>query len=156
MEGSLPIRMPRPRPAALPLLAIAALLAACAPSSGSKNSAGDFRGDQRAVATTVEDLESAASDGDENRICRELLAPALVRRLSAQGGCAAAVDKAIKNADTFALDVQSVRIAGDRATARVKSDTGDRDRFGTIGLTRIRASAGWRIETLEGSPQAGR
>jgi hypothetical protein len=140
--------MPRPRPAALVLLALAALLAGCAPGSGSGNSAGDFRGDQRAVATTVEDLEEAASDGDENRICRDLLAPGLVRRLSAHRGCAAAVDAAIRNADTFAMDVESVRIAGNRATARVKFDTGDRDRFGTVGLTRIRPNAGWRIERL--------
>jgi hypothetical protein len=147
--------MPRPRPAALLALALAALLTACAPSSGSSDSAGDFRGDQRAAATTVEDLESAASDGDENRICRDLLAPALVRQLSAQQGCAAAVDIAIKNADTFALDVQSVRIAGNRATARVKFETGDRDRFGTVGLMRIRASAGWRIERLASAPPAG-
>jgi hypothetical protein len=149
--------MPRPRPPALVLLALAALVTACAPSSGSKDSAEDFRGDQRAVATTVEDLESAASDGNENRICRDLLAPALVRRLAARGGCPAAVDTAIKNTDTFALDVQSVRIAGNRATARVKSETGDRDRTATIGLTRIRPSAGWRIETLAPSPSpAGR
>jgi hypothetical protein len=155
MEGSLPIRMPRPRPAALPLLALAALLAACAPSSGSKNSAGDFRGDQRAVATTVEDLESAAKDGDENRICRDLLAPALVRRLaSGQGGCPAAVDTAIKNADTFAIDVQYVRITGNTATARVKLEVGDRDRASTIGLTRPRPSAGWRIDRLEASRPA--
>ncbi|HEX2102520.1 MAG TPA: hypothetical protein VHF51_02645 [Solirubrobacteraceae bacterium] len=148
--------MPPPRPAALALLALAALLAACTPGSGSGNSAGDFRGDQRAVATTVEDLEEAASDGDENRICRQLLAPALARRLAAHRGCAAAVDDAIKNADTFSMDVESVRITGNRATARVKFDTGDRDRFGTIGLTRVRPSAGWRIDRLAGSPQAGR
>ena len=144
--------MPCPRPAALAVLALAALLAACAPSSGSNDSADDFRGDQRAVASTVEDLESAAADGDENRICRDLLAPALVRRLSAQRGCAAAVDTAIKNADTFALDVQSVRVAGNRATARVKFETGGTDRFGTVGLRRIRASAGWRIERLAPAP----
>jgi hypothetical protein len=148
--------MPRPRPAALVLLALAALLTACTPSSGSGNSASDFRGEQRAVATTVEDLEEAASDGDENRICRDLLAPGLARQLSAHGGCAAAVDNAIKNADTFSMDVESVRIAGNRATVRVKFDTGDRDRTGAIGLTRVRPSAGWRIDRLVGSPQAGR
>src|SRR4051812_1612197 len=104
MVGSLPVRMPRAHSAALVVLALAALLTACAPSSGSSDSAGNFRGDQRAVATTVEDLESAAKDGDENRVCRDLLAAALARRLAAQGGCAAAVDKAIKNSDVFLLD----------------------------------------------------
>jgi hypothetical protein len=145
--------MPRPRPLALVVLALAALLAACAPSSGSNDSADDFKGDQRAVATTVEDLESAASDGDEDRICRDLLATGLARRLAAQGGgCPAAVDEALKNTDTFALDVESVRIAGNRATARVKTETGDTDRFGTLTLTRIRPSAGWRVEQLVPAP----
>jgi hypothetical protein len=148
--------MPCPRPAALAVLALAALLAACAPSSGSNDSADDFRGDQRAVASTVEDLESAAADGDETRICRDLLAPALVRSLAAQGGCPAAVDKAIDNSDTFAVDVESVRIAGNNATARVKSETGDTDRFGTLTLTRIRPSAGWRIERLASAPAPAR
>ena len=146
--------MPRRGPALLALLALAALLSACASGSGSSDSAGDFRGDQRAVATIVEDLEEAASNGDENEICRNLLAPALVRRLAAQGGCPAAVDTAIKNADTFAMDVQSVRITGNTATARVKLEVGDRDRASTIGLTRPRPSAGWRIDRLEPSRPA--
>jgi hypothetical protein len=149
--------MPRRGLAALALLALAALPSACAPSGGSDDSAGDFRGDQRAVATVVEDLEKAASDGNQDKICRDLLAPALVRRLSSpQRGCPASVDNAIKNTDTFDIEVQSVRIAGNRATTRVKLENGDSDRAATITLTRPRASAGWRIETLEPSPAAGR
>jgi hypothetical protein len=144
--------MPRARPAAVLALALVVVALTTACTSGSGDSAGDFRGDQRAVADIVEDLESAASDGDENRICRDLLAPALVRRLSAQRGCPAAVDTAIKNADTFSFDVESVRIAGNRATARVKFESGENDRFGTVGLTRVRASAGWRIERLAPAP----
>jgi hypothetical protein len=143
--------------AALALLVLALLLAACAPSSGSSDSSGDFRGDQRAAATTVEDLESAAAKGDQDKICRDLLAPALVARLSSpQRGCPAAVDNALKNADVVALDVQSVRIAGNRATARVKFENGKSDRFATIGLTRPRASAGWRIDRLAPSSPASR
>jgi len=147
--------MPHRGPAAIALLALAVLLPACASGSGSSNSAEDFRGDQRAVATIVEDLEDAASNGNQDEICRDLLAPALVRRLSsAHGGCPAAVDTAIKNADTFAIDVQSVRITGNTATARVKLEVGDRDRTSTIGLTRPRPSAGWRIDRLEPSRRA--
>jgi hypothetical protein len=142
-----------PRPlVALAVALLAALPAACAPSSGSSDSAGDFRGDQRAVATVVEDLEEAASDGDQAKICKDLLAPALADKLSAAGGgCADAVDNAIKNADTFAMDVQAVRVSGDRATARVKFETGDRDRTGTVGLSRPNATAGWRIAALPAS-----
>ena len=121
--------MPRRRPAVLVLLALAVLLPGCASGSGSSDTAEDFQGDQRAVA--------------------------IVRRLaSAQGGCPAAVDTAIKNTDTFAMDVQSVRITGNTATARVKLEVGDRDRASTIGLTRPRPSAGWRIDRLEASRPA--
>jgi hypothetical protein len=149
--------MPRRPLAALALLALPATLAACAASSGSTASADAARGDQRAAATAVEDLESAASKGDQDRICRTLLAPALVRRLSSAGrGCPATVDVAIKNSDTFELDVQAVRITGDKATARVKIETGDRDRVATIGLARPRASAGWQIAELPLSQPAGR
>jgi hypothetical protein len=139
-----------PRPRALPaLLSLTALLAGCAPTSGSSDSAGDFRGDQRAVATIVEDLESAASKGDQDRICRTLLAPELVQRLSSPArGCPASVERALKNSDTFSLDVQTVRISGDTARARVKVENGDRDRFATIELTRPRPSAGWQIARL--------
>ena len=127
--------MPRRGPALLALLVLALLLSGCASGSGSSDSAGVVRGDQRAVATIV--------------------APALVRRLaSAQGGCPAAGDTANKNADTFAIDVQSVRITGNTATARVKLEVGDRDRASTIGLTRPRPSAGWRIDRLEPSRPA--
>jgi hypothetical protein len=141
--------MPSRPAAALVIAALAALPAACAPGSGSDNSAGDFRGDQRAVTTAVEDLEKAAGDGDQAKICRDLLAPALVRRLASAGdGCPAAVDAAIKNTDTFAMDVQRVTISGDRATARVKFETGDRDRTGSVGLSRVRPTAGWRIAEL--------
>ena len=124
----------------------ALLATACAPSSGSSNSSGNFRGDQKAVATTVEDFEKAASSGDENKICRDVLAPALARRLTARGGsCTAAVNKAIKDADTFTLDVKTVRITGDQATARVSFDTGKKTRTGTITLTR---AGSWRIADL--------
>jgi len=148
--------MPRPR-AVLALLPLAALLAGCAPTSGSSDSAGNFRGDKRAVATVVEDLESAASKGDQDRICRTLLAPDLVRRLSSPSrGCPASVDHALKNSDTFALVVQSVQISGDTATARVKVENGKQDRFATIGLTRPRPSAGWQIARLPLTQTAAR
>jgi hypothetical protein len=141
--------MPRRLLTALVLAALAAVPAACAPSSGSDDSSGDFRGDQRAVATTVEDLEQAASDNDEDKICRDLLAPELVRRLAAAGnGCPAAVDAAIQNADSIGIDVKSVRINGNRATAQVVLDIGDDDRTETITLIRARPSAGWRIAEL--------
>jgi hypothetical protein len=127
-------------------LTVALLAGGCA-SSGSVDSSEDFRGQQRLVATAVEDLESAASDGDEGKICRELASRSLARRLARNGrSCAQTVDDAIKDADSSDLTVQSVRIAGTRATASVKEDLGDADRTATVGL--VREGGRWRLATL--------
>jgi hypothetical protein len=128
--------------------AVAGLTAGCAPTpTSTKDSAGNFRGEQRLVANAVEDLQAAASKSDEGKICRDLLARSLADRLAARGnGCSAAVDAAIKDTDTFDLKVQSVQVTGTRATARVKMATGTRDRSATVTLVRERGA--WRIAGL--------
>src|SRR4051812_24008598 len=140
MVGSLrPSMTPRPSTALLAAaLAVAALAAGCAPqTSSSSNSVTKFRGDQRAAAQAVEDLQSAADDSNEAKICTQILARALADRLAAAGhGCPAAVDAATKDADSTDMTVESVRVDGDRATARVKFETGKKDRVGTISLVR--------------------
>jgi copper chaperone CopZ len=127
------------------LLAAAALAAGCAPQqSSSSDKVSKFRGDQRAAAQAVEDLESAAQDGDEAKLCTQVLAKALADRLAASGdGCAAAVNAAIKDTDSIDMTVESVRVAGERATARVKFETGKKDRRGTVAL--VREGGRWRV-----------
>jgi copper chaperone CopZ len=127
-------------------LAVAVVAGGCA-SSGSVDSTSDFRGEQRLVAATVEDLESAASDGDEGKICRELLARSVAARL-ARGGrsCQQTVEDELKNADGSDLTVRSVRVDGTRARAAVKEDLGDADRVSTVRL--VKESGRWRLETL--------
>ena len=123
----------------------AAALAGCAPQQAStSDKVSQFRGDQRAAAQAVEDLESAAQDGDEAKLCTQVLAKALADRLAAAGhGCAAAVNAAIKDTDSIDMTVESVRVDGDRATARVKFETGKKDRRGTVALTR--EGGRWRV-----------
>ncbi len=130
-------------------LALTAALAGCgASSSTSEDSSGDFQGQQRLVANAVEDLEAAAGDGDEAKLCRELLASELVQRLAsaADGDCGRAVTRALDNTDAVGLTVRSVRIDGQRATATVTQETGDRDRRTTIGLVKQRG--GWKVAAL--------
>jgi hypothetical protein len=128
-------------------LALAALTAGCTASGSNDDSSTDFRGDQRQVASAVEDLESAAANGDEAEICGQLLATRLVDRLSARGrDCRTAVQDALDDADTSDLTVESVRITGDTATARIKEETGDPDRDVTVGLVRERSR--WKIARL--------
>jgi outer membrane lipoprotein SlyB len=131
---------------ALILAATAAFAVAGCSSQGSSNdSSGKFSGDQRLVANTVEDFESAASKGDQDQICRDFLAKALVEQYAKHGGsCEAAVDGALKDTDSFDLTVESVTINGQQATARVKADRGkEPDQQRT--LTLVKQGTGWRI-----------
>ena len=133
---------------ALPLAAIVAVaVTGCATQTTSDDSSGKFRGEQRLVANTVEDFESAASKGDQDQICRELLAKALVAEYARHGGtCEEAVDGALKDSDSFGLTVESVRIADAQATARVKADRGKQDVL--RNLTLVKEGPGWRISAF--------
>jgi hypothetical protein len=128
-------------------LALAALTVGCTASGSNTDSSSDFQGARAQVASTVEDLESAASKGDEGEICGQLLATRLVDRLSTGGrDCRATVQDTLDDADSSDLTVESVRVSGDTATARVKAETGDRDRIETVGL--VREANRWKIAQL--------
>ena len=101
------------RPAALTAALTALALAGCGAQSGT----GDFEGEDKRVAQVVVDLEEAATKSDERRICRQLLTTDLVRSL---GDCNAAVDDALKVADTPEMTVEKVDVTGTTATAEVQ------------------------------------
>lgn len=135
------------------LLVLSALaLGACGQSS--KDSAKDFRGDQRAVAQTVEDLQKAgqkrSADGAKT-ICTQLLAPDLVAKIkqTSSKACDVVVKDAISDADAFELQVKKVAVNGDQATATVASQAnGEKDRIDTLTLTRV--GNVWKISSLGG------
>jgi PBP1b-binding outer membrane lipoprotein LpoB len=133
---------------ALPLAAIVAVaVAGCTTQTTTKDSSSKFRGEQRLVANTVEDFESAASKGDQDQICRELLAKPLIAEYARRGGtCEKVVDDALRDSDTYGLTVESVRIADARATARVKADRGKKDVI--RNLTLVKEGPGWRISAF--------
>jgi hypothetical protein len=133
----------------VPIAALAAVaIAGCTTQTTSDDSSGKFTGDQRLVANTIEDFESAASKGDQDQICRELLAKPLIADYAEQGGtCEKAVDGALKDTDSFGLTVESVSIADGKATARVKADRGKKDLVQTMTL--VKEGPGWRISGFE-------
>jgi protein subunit release factor A len=126
-------------------LAVAALAAGCAPqTSTSSKSVAKLPADQRAVAQTIEDLRSAADNSDEAKICNQVLTRALAAQLARGGhGCAQVVNLAIKDTDSTGMTVEAVRITGNRAVARVKFETGKKDRRANIVL--VREGGRWRI-----------
>jgi hypothetical protein len=135
-----------PRVLAAPLLALA--LAGCGAAAESANTAEDFSGEERKVAQAVEDLQDAASRGDAERLCSAVLSAELVRRFEQAGGesCRLAVEEAIQDADTFELRVEDVTIEGDKATARVQAEAGDRD--DTDDLQLVREQGRWKVSAL--------
>jgi hypothetical protein len=107
---------------ALPL-ALAALAAGCG-ASGS-TSAG-FEGQEKAVADQVEKIQSAGEARDAKQLCDDVLATSLRDAIANAGSsCEVELDKAIRDADDFNLDVEDVTVTGDTAVAKVKTGSGD-------------------------------
>ena len=130
---------------ALVLCALALALTAC--GAAPRDSAKEFKGAERGVAATVEELESAARDDDPEAVCSKLLAERLLATLRQQGTrCTTAVRQAFQDADSLDLTVDDVSIRGDRASAKVISGTGSQEKTDTLQLEK--AGPGWRISSL--------
>ena len=129
------------------VIALAAVLAAAvaAGCGTAADSTKDFSGTEEDVAQVVEDLEKAATDDAPRRVCTTLLSQAAVRRLGAD--CSRKVEQAFDRADTFALNVEDVAVAGTTARARVATGR-DEDQTEILGL--VREQSGWRLNAFPG------
>ena len=128
---------------AVPLV-LAALAAGCGAST---SSAGDFEGEEQRVADVVEQLQSAGETGDAAEICDEVLARQLRDEMQAAGAnCEQELDKAIKDADDFELEVEDVTISGDSATAKVHGQDQGEERVRDFEF--VREGNDWRATSL--------
>ena len=133
-----------PRALLAVVLALAALASGCA---GTSSSAGDFQGEERRVADVVEKLQSAGQTGDAAEICDEVLAKQLRDEIQEAGSnCEQEIDKAIKDADDFDLEVEDVTINGNSATAKVKGRDRGEERVREFEF--VREGADWRATSL--------
>jgi hypothetical protein len=131
------------RLAILPLLLLAGCGASTQPSSAEK-----FQGEERAVAQKVEDLQQAGERREPEAICTDILARSLVQQLEAAGTtCTEEMQKAIEDADDYALDVRDVTISGSTATVQVRR--GDDGPTETMEFTQ--EGGQWRATSLSGS-----
>jgi hypothetical protein len=130
-------------PTAILALLAAAVLAGY--SGQTKNdSAGDFQGDKKAVAQVIDDLSNAGSDKDAKEICTTIFAPEVAEKLK-QGNrdCQDVVEEQLKDANSFGVDVKSVEVSGDTATARVESKYNGKDELRTVRLRKD--GQAWRL-----------
>ena len=128
-----------------PLLALGFI--ACASAS----SIGGFKGEQHAVAQTISNLQADATARDEQKICTNLLAKAVVARLDlVKGGCKEAMSKQLGEVDTFELTVESVKLdasaAPPTASASVKNLRSGKNRLSTVSL--VKEAGAWKISSI--------
>ena len=133
---------------ALPAVLLATIAAAGCGATV-EDSTEDFKGEQRAVAQTVEDLQDAGSSRDAEKICNDLLARELQTQVKGRAAsCPEGLDDSLEDADAFDLDVKKVTVNGQTATATVEAGTGERKRRETLTLVQERNV--WKLSSLGG------
>lgn len=139
--------MPVPIKRALVLL-IAPLLAVGITACASTTSTSSFKGENRAVAQAIANLQTEATAGEAKKICASLLASAVTERLnSAHGGCTQALKGQLAQVDTPELTVQEVQqYSATSAGAQVKSTYAGKSKVRTITL--VKEAGKWKISKL--------
>ena len=125
-----------------PLLVFAAALAV----AGSLAACGES--DDEQVRAVVERFADAGAKQDYQRICDELITPALSQKVEQIGlPCEVALKKGFEDVQDPRLTVGTVSVDGDRATAGVRSSAaGEAPSQDTLELVRV--GDGWRIASL--------
>lgn len=118
---------------------------------GNTVSTGSFKGEAHEVAQAIANLQTDATARDEQKVCANDLASAVVKRLSsATGGCKQAIKKQLAEVDGFEVSIQSVQLGAAAtprtATARVKSIYGGKTRSGTLSL--VKEAGKWKVSSI--------
>jgi ribonuclease HI len=130
------------------LVTAALALAGCGQAQSSAN---DFKGSEKAVASTIEDLQSAAQNRKPADICSDVLSRELADKLKSAGNdCVREMERIAGDADDFELEVTDVTVNGTTATAKVKARRGDRENAETT-YSLVREDGDWRLASLGAS-----
>ncbi len=129
----------------------ASLLSVGLNACGSTVSTSNFKGEAHEVAQAISNLQSDATAHDEQKVCANDLAAAVVARLNgATGGCKQAIKNQLAEVDGFEVSVQSVELGGapprQTATARVKSIYAGKTRVGTLSL--VKEGGKWKVSSV--------
>ena len=127
------------------VIAAALMLSACGTASSSNDV--KFTGAQKDVADLVDKLATAGQRHDASTICNDILSKQVVSELKTAGGdCETEMKDAISDATDYDLQVRSVKINGNNATAQVRQ--GDDGKVSTF--TFVKEAGGWRATAFGG------
>jgi hypothetical protein len=126
--------------------ALAFGLSACAATVSTSG----LKGEAKAAAETVKDLQSNVTAGDNKKICEDDLSASVVKRLASSGGCQEAIKKQLAEIDSVEVTVESVQVSGAIATARVKSIYSGKKAISTISLVKegSASKSKWKISAF--------
>jgi copper chaperone CopZ len=123
--------------------ALAFGLSACAATVSTSG----LKGEAKAAAETVKDLQSNVTAGDNKKICEDDLSASVVKRLaSSTGGCKEAIKKQLAEIDSVEVTVEAVQVSGTTATARVKSIYSGKKTISTMSL--VKEGSKWKISSF--------
>jgi len=127
------------------VIAAALTLSACGTASTSKDV--KFTGAQKDVADLVDKLATAGQRHDASTICNDILSKQLLTELKSAGGnCEDEMKDAISDATDYDLQVRSVKVTGNNATAQIRQ--GDDGKVSTFSF--VKENGGWRANALGG------
>ena len=127
---------------------IALLVSGCGAAAETQESKFEKNPDQAKIAALVDDLSNAGAQRKADVICEQILAKQLVNELKAAGGnCVDEMDRAIKDASDYDLQVTAVDVNGATATAKVRQ--GDDGKVATF--TFVKEGDAWRASSLGAS-----
>jgi hypothetical protein len=122
-------------------------LSACAATVSTSG----LKGESKAAAETIKDLQSNVTAGDNKKICEKDLAASVVKSLaSSNGGCQEAVKKQLSEIDSVELTVEAIQVSGTSATAKVKSIYSGKKKYSTMTLVKEGAGSksAWKISSV--------
>jgi hypothetical protein len=91
-------------------------------------------------------LASDASSANGADICKNVLTSSMRATLNKVGSCSTIITNQLKTIDDFTLTIESIKLAGSAASARVQTERSGAKVIQTVSLAH--QPAGWRIAAI--------
>jgi Putative lumazine-binding len=104
--------------------------------------------EQDRVRATVDAFRKATAAKDYSKLCKQILAPALVEKINAAGlPCEVALEKGLGSVRDPKVTIGAIAVHGDTATANVLTTAvGEKPSRDTLRLTKVGGE--WRLASL--------